>query len=207
MARTWYALLLAATACVGLLDARSTAAPQNEGGPAAAVGQPAPNFELKDIYGKPFSPAEFKGKIVVLEWFNRNCPFVQGRHSDATMQKTYAKYAGKGVIWLAIDSTATAKPEDDRVFAAEQQVACPILMDPDGRAARAYGAKSTPHMFVIDRTGKLAYSGAIDDDPGGQKPKKEVINHVAAAIDDLLANKPVATSKTTPYGCGVKLAK
>jgi peroxiredoxin len=206
MAGKWGAFTLAALVCGGWLFTQTTAAPQGEE-VKAEIGQSAPNFELSDELGKAFSLSEFKGKIVVLEWFNKGCPFVKGRHGDQTMQKTYAKYAGKGVVWLAIDSTANSKAEDDRVYAAEQLLAYPILLDPAGRAARAYGAKSTPHMFVIDRAGKVAYSGAIDDDPGGQKDKKTVTNHVAAAIDDLLVDKPVAKAKTTPYGCGVKIAR
>lgn len=206
MIRKWGILLLAVMACGGWFYSRTTAAPQAEEA-KVDVGQSAPDFELKDVYGKTFSPGEFKGKIVVLEWFNKGCPFVKGRHGDQTMQKTYAKYAEKGVIWLAIDSTTGSKAEENRAHAAEQHLAYPILMDVEGRAARAYGAKTTPHMYVIDRAGKLAYIGAIDDDPGGQKDKKTVTNHVAAAIEDLLADKAVAKSKTIPYGCSVKLAK
>jgi peroxiredoxin len=196
-----------AAICGGWLYTQTSAAPESKELTKAELGQPAPPFELKDVYGKTFSPGEFKDKIVVLEWFNLNCPFVRGRHGDQTMQKTYAKYAGKGVVWLAIDSTAGAKPDNDRVYAAEQHMAYPVLQDGDGRVARAYGAKTTPHMFVIDRSGKLAYTGAIDDDPSGKEDKKSVTNHVAAALDDLLAGKAIAKNRTQPYGCSVKVAK
>ncbi len=206
MTRIGSIVILAGLVCCGWLYTQSAAAPE-EAGVKAELGQAAPNFELKDVYGKTFSPVEFKGKIVVLEWTNQNCPFVKGRHGDQTMQKTYAKYAEKGVVWLAINSTAEAKPEADRVYAARQHLAYPVLMDSDGRVARTYGAKTTPHMFVIDRSGKLAYTGAIDDDPGGQKDKKEVTHYVAAAVEDLLADKPVAKSSTKPYGCSVKVAQ
>lgn len=206
MTRIGSIVILAGVLCCGWLYTQSAAAPEKEG-VKADIGQAAPNFELKDVYGKTFSLGEFKGKIVVLEWTNQDCPFVKGRHGDQTMQKTYAKYAEKGVVWLAINSTAGAKPEKDRVHAAQQHLAYPVLMDSEGQVARAYGAKTTPHMFVIDRSGKLAYSGAIDDDPGGQKDKKEVVNYVAAAIDDLLADKPVAKASTKPYGCSVKVAR
>lgn len=206
MIKKWGILFLAVMVCGGWFYSGTTAAPQTEEA-KVDVGQPAPGFELKDVFGKTFALGEFKGKIVVLEWFNKGCPFVRGRHGDQTMQKTYAKYAGKGVIWLAIDSTTGSKAEENRAYAAEQHLAYPILMDAEGRAARAYGAKTTPHMYVIDRAGKLAYIGAIDDDPGGQKDKKTVTNHVAAAIDDLLADKAVAKGKTIPYGCSIKLAK
>jgi peroxiredoxin len=208
MIRTkWLVVIGLAATCGGWLYTQTSAAPEPKESAKAELGQPAPGFELKDVYGKTFTLGEFKDKIVVLEWFNPNCPFVRGRHGDQTMQKTYAKYAGKGVVWLAIDSTAGAKPDNDRVYAAEQHLAYPVLQDGDGRVARVYAAKTTPHMFVIDRSGKLAYTGAIDDDPSGQKDKKSVTNHVAAALEDLLAGKGVAKNKTQPYGCSVKVAK
>ncbi len=162
----------------------------------AEVGSPAFGFELPDVYGKVFKLAEFKGRIVVLEWINQACPVSRGKHDDGVMQKTYKKYAKDGVIWLAIDSTHGRKPEQNRVYAAEQQLAYPILQDADGKVGRAYGARTTPHMFVIDKKGVLAYDGAIDD--------KADKNYVVAALDALLADKPVTTAKTAPYGCSVK---
>ncbi len=162
----------------------------------AQVGSPAPGFELKDVYGKDFKLADFKDKIVVLEWINQKCPVSLAKHDDQVMQKTYAKYAAKGVVWLAIDSTAGRKAEENRVYAAQKGLAYPILDDSEGKVGRAYGAKTTPHMFVIDRKGILAYDGAIDD--------KGTKNYVAAAIECLLADKPVENAKTTPYGCSVK---
>ena len=208
MIRTkWLIVIGLAAIGGGWLYTQTSAAPESKEPAKAEIGQPAPPFELKDVYGKTFTLGEFKDMIVVLEWFNPNCPFVRGRHGDQTMQKTYAKFAGKGVVWLAIDSTAGAKPDKDRIHAAEQHLAYPVLMDSDGRVARAYQAKTTPHMFVIDRSGKLAYTGAIDDDPGGEKDKKSVTNYVAAALDDLLAGKAVAKNRTQPYGCSVKVAK
>jgi len=206
MRSKWWVVIGLAAISGGWLYTQTVAAPEDKPAAKAELGQPAPDFELKDVYGKTFRLGEFKDKIVVLEWFNPGCPFVRGRHGDETMQKTYAKYAGKGVIWLAVDSTAGAKADNNRVYAAEKHLAYPVLMDGDGRVARMYGAKSTPHMFVIDQAGKLAYSGAIDDDPGGQKDKKEVTNHVAAALEELTAGKAVSKSHTKPYGCGVKLA-
>ncbi|HSW45192.1 MAG TPA: redoxin domain-containing protein [Phycisphaerae bacterium] len=207
MRSNWLVVVGLAAISGGWLYTRTSAQSAAGSSPQAEVGRPAPDFELKDTYGKTFTLKEFKDHIVVLEWFNPGCPFVKGRHGDQTMQKTYARYAGKGVIWLAIDSTAGAKPDKNRVYAAEQHLAYPVLMDADGRVARAYGAKTTPHMLVIDRSGKLAYTGAIDDDPGGQKDKKEVANYVAAALDDLLADKAVAKSRTQPYGCSIKMAQ
>jgi len=166
--------------------------------PKAEVGAPAPGFSLPDTYGKTFTLAEFKGKIVVLEWLNQKCPISRGKHEDKTMQTTYAKYAAKGVIWLGIDSSHYLKAESNRVYAAEQYLNYPILNDPDGKVGRAYGATNTPHMFVIDKEGKLAYEGAIDD--------QGKTNYVAAAIDSVLAGKPVAKPVTRPYGCSVKYA-
>lgn len=162
----------------------------------AELGAPAPDFELQDVFGKAFKLSEFKDRIVVLEWLNRDCPVSRGKHDDGVMQKLYKKYADDGLIWLGIDSTHGRKPEQNRVYAAEKGLAHPILLDSTGKVGRLYGAKTTPHMFVIDKKGVLAYDGAIDD--------KGSNNHVAAAIDALLAGKPVSTAKTAPYGCSIK---
>lgn len=191
-------ILVTATAVLaaGLLYGISLAA---AGGKGVEPGQAAPDFSLKDAYGKEFKLSDFKGKIVVLEWINQDCPISRGAHEKQQMQKTYKKYAAKGVIWLGIDSTETVKPERNRVYAAEQGLAYPILHDPEAVAAIAYGARRTPHMFVIDKEGKVAYVGAIDD--------KADRNYVAAAIDDLLAGKPVGKPKTEAYGCTLKNSK
>ena len=164
----------------------------------ATAGQAVADFKLKDVYGKEFTLSEFKGKIVVLEWANRECPVSREAHQKSVMQNTYKKYADKGVIWLAVDSTDKAEAEKNRVHAAVMGLNYPLLHDTDGKVGRGLGAKTTPHMFIIDKQGKLAYSGAIDDQ------KK---NYVADALEDLLAGRPVATAKTQPYGCGVKYAK
>lgn len=164
--------------------------------PKAEIGSPAPEFELQDVYCKTFRLSEFKGKTVVLEWLNEACPVSRGKHDDGVMQKTYKKYAKDGVIWLGIDSTYGRKPEADRAYAAAKGLAYPILMDSDGKVGHTYGARTTPHMFVIDKKGILAYDGAIDD--------KDTTNYVAAAVEAVLANKAVTTAKTPPYGCGVK---
>lgn len=181
-----------------LLYSQSLAAADAEA-QSAKVGQAAPDFALRDVYGKEFKLADFKDKVVVLEWINQSCPVSKGAHDKKVMQETYKKYADKGVIWLAIDTTAGVQPDKNRVYAAEMGLAYPILHDAEGKVGRAYGAKTTPHMYVIDKTGKLAYDGAIDD--------RSKTNYVAAAVDSLLAGKAVATSKTEPYGCGVKYPK
>jgi peroxiredoxin len=166
---------------------------------SAELGKEVPNFALKDTFGKEFKLSEFKGKTIVLEWVNQGCPVSKGAHKKKIMQDTYAKYAGKEVIWLGIDTTAGAQPEKNRVYAAEMGIAFPILHDTDGKVGRMFGAKTTPHMFVIDKSGKLAYTGAIDD--------QGKTNYVAAALDDLLAGRTVGTPKTDPYGCSVKYPK
>jgi peroxiredoxin len=162
----------------------------------AELGKAAPGFELKDAYGKVFKLSDFKGKIVVLEWINQHCPISRQCHEKAVMQKTYKKYAAKGVIWLAIDTTVGTEPDSNRVYAANQGLAYPILHDRDGKVGRAYGAVTTPHMYVIDKKGNLAYTGAIDD--------KADKNYVADALKDVLAGQKVAKPKTKPYGCTVK---
>ncbi|MGQ9649500.1 MAG: thioredoxin family protein [Phycisphaerae bacterium] len=196
MKRIWMFVTLAAVAAGACLYGYSLA---SEPGKAPEPGQKAPDFALKDVYGKEFKLADFKGKIVVLEWINKECPISHAAHDKQQMQKTYKKYAAKDVIWLGIDSTENAKPDENRVYAAEQSLAYPILHDVDAKVAKAYGAKRTPHMFVIDKEGKLVYAGAIDD--------KGDNNYVAAAIENLLAGKPVAKPKTDAYGCGIKNSK
>ncbi len=165
----------------------------------AEIGAPAPDFTLPDAYGKKYSLAEFAGKIVVLEWINQKCPISHGKHTDHTMQNTYKKYAKKGVVWLAIDSSHYCAQESNRVYAAEQMLSYPILHDPKGTAGRLYAAQTTPHMFVVDKNGALVYDGAIDD--------QKTSNYVAEALDALLAGKPVEESKAKPYGCSVKYAR
>ncbi len=196
MRTKWVVSVTMAAVVGGLLYGISLAAGAGKG---VEPGQAAPDLALKDTYGKEFKLSDFKGKIVVLEWVNKGCPVSKGAHEKQEMQKVYKKYAGKGVVWLGIDSTEGAKPEENRVYAAEMSLAYPILHDPDAIAANAYGAKRTPHMFVIDKDGKLVYAGAIDD--------KASKNYVAAAIDDLLAGKPVSKPRTEAYGCTLKNSK
>ena len=169
----------------------------------AKIGSPAPDFKLKDLDGKERSLAEFKGKIVVLEWANAGCP-VCVRHAKAkTGEKTAAAFKDKGVVWINVDSTATASADDVKKFVKEHGITAPYLMDPAGTTGKAYGAKTTPHMFVIDAKGNLAYSGAIDDDNSGSKGDKAK-NYVKDAIEALLKGSTVATATTEPYGCSVK---
>ncbi|NLX13711.1 MAG: redoxin domain-containing protein [Phycisphaerales bacterium] len=182
---------------LGLLVYTQLIAAPTAGEAKAQIGQSAPDFSLKDSFGKTFSLSEFKDRIVVLEWMNKDCPFVVEAHNKKrVMQNTYAKFAGKGVIWLGIDTTHGRQVEHNRIWAAEAGLAYPILFDEEGKVGRAYGATNTPHMFVIDKAGKLAYMGAIDD--------KGEVNYVEKAIKELLDDKTVSTPKTPPYGCNVK---
>ena len=178
---------------------------------AAVIGEPAPGFTLTDTDGKTIALADLlDGKhVVVLEWFNPGCPFILKHHQlNRTMDDLAARYRDRGVVWLAINSGAAGRQdaglEANRKAKEEFKIGFPILLDESGEVGKAYGAKTTPHMFVIAPDGKLAYAGAIDDDRSPSTLGK--VNHVADAIDALLAGKPVAVKETQPYGCSVKYA-
>src|SRR5689334_12934216 len=178
---------------------------------APKLGEPAPAFTLDGSDGKPHSLADFKGKWVVLEWTNNECPFVKKHYGSGNMQKLQKTYTGKGVAWLSVISSAPGKQgyvtAEHANELTKERGASPsaVLLDPDGKVGRAYAAKTTPHMFVIDPKGMLVYAGGIDDTPS---PDPEDIakskNFVAAALDAALAGKPIATASSTPYGCSVK---
>ena len=171
----------------------------------APVQKPAPDFTLMDQKGNTVKLSDFKGKVVVLEWTNTDCPFVQ-RHYKAGTMATLAKiYAPRGVVWLAINSSYSMNQEKNAVWAEKQQIAYPVLDDHAGTVGKAYGAKSTPHMFVLDAAGNIVYQGAIDNDASGER-KEGVVNYVAQALDAVLAGKPVAIPETRSYGCSVKYA-
>ncbi|MBC7661187.1 MAG: thioredoxin family protein [Chitinophagaceae bacterium] len=177
----------------------------------AVPGKDAPNFEVKDASGKTQKLSDYKGKWVVLEWFNKGCPFVKKQYSSNTMQKLQKTYTDKGVVWLTVNSSAKGKEgyvEPTQALAdAKERGASPtaILIDTDGKVGHAFGAKTTPHMFVITPDQKVAYAGAIDDnDSADPKVIPQSKNYVAAALDSGLAGKPIATVSSRPYGCGVK---
>ncbi len=177
----------------------------------ATVGQPAPAFTAVDTAGKTVSLADFKGKHVVLEWVNPGCPYVVKHYGSGNMQGTQREATGKGVVWLSVNSTAMdatdyRKPADMAAW-MQQQKAAPTatLMDADGKVGRAYGARTTPHMYVIDPAGKLVYAGAIDSNPSSRQAEiATATNHVKVALAETLAGKPVSTPVTRPYGCSVK---
>lgn len=178
---------------------------------AATVGQPAPAFTATDASGKTVSLADFKGKHVVLEWVNPGCPFVVKHYSSANMQGTQKAATAQGVVWLAINSTAP-DAEDYKAPAAMAQwmqqqkaAATATLMDSDGKVGRAYGARTTPHMYIVDPAGKLVYAGGIDNKPSSSTADiPGATNHVKVALGEALAGKAISTASTRPYGCSVK---
>lgn len=179
----------------------------------AVVGQPAPAFSVADASGKTVSLADYKGKTVVLEWVNPGCPYVRKHYDSANMQTTQKGATGQGVVWLAVNSTAQGhydykKPAEMTAWMTGQKAAAThALMDSDGKAGKAYGARTTPHLYIVDAKGTLVYAGGIDDKPSSNPADvKGARNHVNAALADIAAGKPVAQAVTRPYGCSVKYA-
>ena len=183
------------------------------GGSALAqqVGDPAPAFEAETTAGETISLSDFEGRKVVLEWTNAECPFVQKHYGANNMQSLQKRMTADGTVWITVNSSAPGKhghvtPEDaDRL--TEERGAAPthVVLDEDGAIGRAYGAKTTPHMYVIDEEGVLRYNGAIDTIPSTDQadvPRAE--NYVVAALDSLDRGQAVVTSRTQPYGCSVK---
>ncbi len=180
------------TIAAALIAADKPAAekPAEKAPKVAKLGKPAPTFKLSDFSGKSYDLADYQDKIVVLEWFNKDCPFCKMFCED--LKKTAADYATKGVVWLAIDSTNFRKNEENAAYAKEHKIDYPILSDFDGKVGRQFDAKTTPHVFIIDK-GKLVYAGAFVD-----MGKKKT--YVANALDALLAGKQPSPSKTKPFG-------
>jgi len=177
----------------------------------AKVDAPAPDFKVKDALGKEHSLKAHAGKWVVLEWYNRDCPYVKKHYESQNMQKIQKTYTGKGVDWLTVISsapgsqgyfTAAEALENAKKFASNANA---VLIDESGAMGKAYGAKTTPHMFVIDPKGNVVYAGAIDDnDSSDPKVIEKSKNYVVAALDSGLAGKAVETKTSKPYGCSVK---
>ncbi len=177
----------------------------------ATVGQPAPAFSAVDTAGKSVSLADFKGKYVVLEWTNPGCPFVQKHYDSGNMPATQKDAAAKGAVWLAVNTTA--KDAGDYMAPAALQgwmtsksgVPTATLMDADAKVGRAYGARTTPHMYIVDPQGKLIYAGAIDSKATANAADiKTATNYVTQALGEAMAGKPVSRATTQAYGCSVK---
>lgn len=177
----------------------------------AEIGKAAPGFTLSSTEGKEHSLADFKGKFVVLEWTNYDCPFVAKHYGADNMQALQREFTEKGVVWLSINSSAPGKQGHfaletwKKRMSAWKVAATAVLLDPDGKVGRAYGAKVTPHLFIVNPEGVLIYAGAIDDRRSTNAADiPGVKNYVRAALEQALAGRPVETPSTQPYGCSVK---
>jgi peroxiredoxin len=181
---------------------------------AVRVGETAPNFTATDSDGHQHGLAEYKGKFVVLEWHNQGCPYTRKHYDSGNMQKLQKLWTSRGVVWFTVISSApseqgyvTAAQENDYV---KRMGAAPtaVLLDPKGDLGHLYGAKTTPHMFVINPQGQLIYDGAIDDKATSEQSDiAGATNYVTAALEASMAGKPVAVTASRPYGCSVKYAK
>ncbi len=175
------------------------------------VGKAAPDFSLTDAKGQTHSLSQYKGKYVVLEWFNPQCPFVKKHYGSGNMQKLQEEFTSKGVVWLTINSSAPGTWGNLTPEQAEEKMTewkthqTALLLDPEGKAGRAYGAKNTPNMVVINPEGEIVYEGAIDSKATPNPADiPNSTNYVRAALDESLGGKSVTTAKTKPYGCAVE---
>ena len=179
---------------------------------AVEIGQPAPDFTGTDINGKAVHMSDYKGKIVVLESYNSDCPYCHNHYASGAMQEMQKDLGAKGVVWLLVDSVNTKNfsyrtPEQARKESADLKIAATAWIDDhSGAIGHLYGMKTTPHMFVIAADGKLVYDGAIDNRPQPFGDPRTAKNYVRAAVDELIAGKPVTMAQTKPYGCGVHYA-
>ena len=178
---------------------------------APAVGQQAPDFVAVDTTGAKHKLSDFAGKFVVLEWTNPGCPFVRKHYGSGNMPATQKAATDKGVVWLAINSTERAatdylKPEALDAWMKSQKAApTAVLMDEDGLIGQVYGARTTPHIFIIDPKGTLVYAGGIDSIPSARPADIEkATNYVKAGLSEALAGKPISAATTQPYGCSIK---
>ena len=198
-------MLTAFAALSAIVAAPASAAP--------VVGKPAPDFKLTDANGRIVTLSGFRGKTVVLEWNNPGCPFVRKHYGSGNMQRTQAAAAKDGVVWLTINSGAPGKqgymsgPEAKAFVAQSGARPTVYLLDPRGNVGKSYDARTTPHMFVVNKAGTLVYAGGIDDKPTANPADiKSARNHVLAALTELKAGKAVSVPTSRPYGCAVKYA-
>ena len=201
-------IALVALAATALLSFDRAAA---IGAAAVRPGAPAPGFTAPDIAGRMVNLGQYAGQIVILEWTNNGCPFVQKHYDSANMQTLQRRYTQGGVIWLTIASSAPGEegyvtPAAAKADLARWQAApTDYLLDPDGMVGHLYDARATPHMVVIDRGGRIAYMGAIDDTPSTRLADvKTAKNYLVAALDEIAAGKPVTVASTRAYGCSIK---
>jgi peroxiredoxin len=181
---------------------------------AVKVGEPAPGFTAKDSNGNVQKLADYRGKFVVLEWHNRQCPFVHKHYASGNMQRLQKEWTAKGVVWLTVISSAPGKQgymtaEEENAFVKEVNASpTAVLLDPSGEVGHLYDAKTSPHMFVINPQGVLVYDGAIDDKPTTDLDDvPTATNYVNLALEEALAGEQVKTPVTRPYGCSVKYAR
>ena len=178
---------------------------------APAVGQQAPDFTLTDTNGKTVRLSDFKGKLVVLEWFNPGCPYVRKHYNSANMQGTQKETGAKGVVWLAINSTENTSydylaPAQLASWVTQQKAApTQTLMDEEGTVGKAYGARTTPHMYIVNPQGTLIYAGGIDSIASSRPDDiKTAVNYVKQGVREALAGQPLSNATTRPYGCSIK---
>jgi peroxiredoxin len=186
-----------------LMTATAHAAPQ--------IGKPAPEFAAVDSNGKPVKLSDYRGKVVVLEWTNDGCPYVQKHYSSGNMQKLQRDETAKGIVWLTIVSSAPGEQgyvegaEANALTKSRDAAPTAVLLDPEGKAGHLYDARTTPHMFIVNADGTLVYMGGIDNKATTNVADiKTAKNYVRAALDEVMAGKPVGDAVTRPYGCSVK---
>ena len=199
------------TLLVSLISASLSFLAVSAASAAATVGQPAPAFALTDTNDKTVNLTDYKGKTVVLEWHNSECPFVKKHYDSSNMQGLQSKYTKDGVVWLAVSSTEPGHQDYKKpgvmngILKTSKASPTAYLMDDSGTTGRSYGAKTTPHMYIINAQGTLVYAGGIDDKRSSSVADvKTAKNFVAAALDEIKAGKPVSVATSTPYGCNVK---
>jgi peroxiredoxin len=181
---------------------------------ATRVGGPAPVFTATDNQGKTHTLSDYKGKFVVLEWHNEGCPYVKKHYGSGNMQALQKEWTGKGVVWLTVVSSGPGQQghvtagQSQEYVRAQQASPTAVLLDSSGEVGRAYGAKTSPHMFVIDPEGVVIYNGAIDNQPTPDPATiASATNYVSAALTEAMSRAAVTTASTQPYGCSIKYAK
>ncbi len=181
---------------------------------AVEVGSPAPDFSAQDTNGRSHALSQYKGKFVVLEWHNRECPYTRKHYESGNMERLQREWTSKGVAWFTVISSAPAQQgyvtaEQENAYVSQVKASpTAVLLDPTGQLGHLYGAKTTPHMFVISPDGVLIYNGAIDDKPtANQADIATARNYVSQALNEATAGKPVSTPVSRPYGCSVKYAR